>query len=68
MASVVSLNECQVQKSEHVRTFVDQLADRLPEAVPGVGINADDDRSIARLRGLERRRELERVRRTARQP
>ncbi len=43
------------------RPFVDELVDRFPEPVTGVAVDPEEDRRVGALRGLERRRELERV-------
>jgi 2-methylisocitrate lyase-like PEP mutase family enzyme len=53
--------EDEVQEGEHIGALVDQLADRLADAMPGVGVDPRQDRRVGRLGGLERRRELERM-------
>ena len=45
-----------LKKGQDVAALVDELADRLADAVARVGVDADDDRRITGLRGLQRRR------------
>src|SRR4051812_35873143 len=41
------------QKREQVRLLLDDLADRLAGAVPGLGLDAEEDGVVAGLGGLE---------------
>ena len=51
----------ELEERKDVAALIDELADRLAHAVTSVGVDPDEDRRVACLRGLERRRELERV-------
>src|SRR5262249_49654082 len=50
------------QESPTVRDLFDDLQRGLTRAVPGFGLDADQRGRVARLRGLQRRREFEAVR------
>src|SRR5438045_7634471 len=49
------------QKSPPLRGFLDDFAGRLARAMASAGLDADQDGSVAALRGLERRRIFETV-------
>ena len=51
------------QKGVAIGRFLDQLGGRLARAVAGLGLDADQDGVVAGLGGLQRRGELEAVRR-----
>src|SRR3712207_9028089 len=49
------------QERDDVTALLDQLLGRLADTVTGVGVDAGQDRRVAALCRLQRRRELERV-------